>query len=107
MSQVIYARVPDSLKQALASRAHERELNLTATVVELLEQGLEASDDQRAERLERALEPFGALVVAGFQALLEQLDDGGGQVELAFVRAARQRLLERVGDPGVDHLTHR
>ena len=55
MSQVIYARVPDSLKQALASRAHERELNLTATVVELLEQGLEASDDQRAERLERAL----------------------------------------------------
>ncbi len=55
MSQVIYARVPDSLKQALASRAHQRELNLTATVVELLEQGLEASDDQRAERLERAL----------------------------------------------------
>ena len=37
---MVYLRVPDALKQALAVRARERSLNLTAAVVALLERGL-------------------------------------------------------------------
>src|SRR5712691_906228 len=55
MSEVVYARVPGSLKQALEARARERGLSLTATVVELVERALEANDDQRAEGLEAEL----------------------------------------------------
>jgi rubrerythrin len=55
VSTVVYARVPDTLKQALEARARERGLSQTATVVELLEQGLQASDDQRSEALGREL----------------------------------------------------
>jgi plasmid stability protein len=54
VSKVVYARVPDALKQTLATRARERGLSQTATVVELLEQGLQASDE-RPEGLEREL----------------------------------------------------
>jgi len=42
MSTAIYARVPDSLKQALHAHAAERGLTLTAALVALLAQGLEA-----------------------------------------------------------------
>jgi hypothetical protein len=55
MTEVVYARVPDALKQALAARAQQRGLSLTATVVELVERALAANDDQRAEGLERQL----------------------------------------------------
>ena len=46
MSAVIYARVPDSLKQALQAHAAERGLTLTAALVALLGQGLEALTQQ-------------------------------------------------------------
>lgn len=46
MSAVIYARFPDSLKQALHAHAAERGLTLTAALVELLGQGLEALTQQ-------------------------------------------------------------
>ena len=55
MGAVLYARVPDSLKQALAARARERSLSLTAAVVELLERGLEATADERSSEREAAL----------------------------------------------------
>jgi hypothetical protein len=55
VSAVRYARVPDSLKQALAARARERSLSLTAAVVELLERGLEATEDERSSEREAAL----------------------------------------------------
>lgn len=55
MSTVVYARVPDSLKLALAVRARERGLSLTAAVVALLEQGLDASADERAREREGEL----------------------------------------------------
>jgi hypothetical protein len=55
VSAVLYARVPDSLKQALAARARARGLSLTAAVVELLERGLEATEDERASEREAAL----------------------------------------------------
>ncbi len=43
MSVVLYARVPDSLKQSLHAQASARGLTLNRALVELLEQGLEAS----------------------------------------------------------------
>ena len=56
MSEVVYTRVPEALKQALQARARERGLSLNAAVCELVERGLEASADERAgEGLERAL----------------------------------------------------
>ena len=48
MSAVIYARVPDSLKQALEAHASARGLTLTRAVVELLEHGLEAIADEQS-----------------------------------------------------------
>jgi hypothetical protein len=55
VSSVVYARVPDPLKQALAARARERGLSLTAAVVALLERGLDASEEERAGEREREL----------------------------------------------------
>jgi hypothetical protein len=55
VSTVLYARVPDALKQALAACAHERGLSLTAAAVALLEQGLDASADTRAREREAEL----------------------------------------------------
>ena len=55
MSTVVYLRVPDSLKQALAARARERDLSLTAAVVALLERGLDVSEEERAREREGEL----------------------------------------------------
>lgn len=48
MSAVVYARVPDSLKQELEAHAAERGLSLTRAVVELVARGLEASADAQS-----------------------------------------------------------
>jgi hypothetical protein len=45
MSQVIYARVPDALKDAVDAYAAERGTTLTSTVVDLLERGLVSTSD--------------------------------------------------------------
>ena len=47
MSAVIYARVPDSLKQALHAHAAERGLTLTTALVGLVERGLQAIADEQ------------------------------------------------------------
>jgi hypothetical protein len=49
VSAVVYARVPEALKQTLEARARERGLSQTATVVELLERGLQANNVERLE----------------------------------------------------------
>jgi len=48
VSAVLYTRVPDQLKQALAAHAASRGLSQTRAIVELLEQGLAASTDERS-----------------------------------------------------------
>jgi hypothetical protein len=56
MSAVVYARVPDSLKQSLHAHAAERGLSLTTAVVGLVERGLEAiADEPAVTELERTL----------------------------------------------------
>jgi hypothetical protein len=55
VSTVVYARVPDALKQALAARARERGLSLTAALVALLERSLDASEEERAREREGEL----------------------------------------------------
>jgi len=56
MGEVVYARVPEPLKQALHGHAAERELTLTRAVVELLERGLQATADaQSVSELEAKL----------------------------------------------------
>ncbi len=48
MSPVLYARVPEALKQALQAHAAGRGLSQTRAIVELLEEGLQASRDERS-----------------------------------------------------------
>jgi hypothetical protein len=48
MSQVIYARVPDALKEAADTYASERGTTLTGAVVELLQRGLAAVSDEQS-----------------------------------------------------------
>ena len=56
MSAVVYARVADSLKEALEAHRAARGLTLTGAVVELLEQGLQAfADEQSVSELEAKL----------------------------------------------------
>lgn len=56
MSAVVYTRVPQALKQALAARARARGLSENALALELLEQGLAVGDDTQAGApLEREL----------------------------------------------------
>jgi hypothetical protein len=55
VSTVVYARVPDSLKQALAAHARERGLSLTGAAVALLERGLDVREEERAGEREAAL----------------------------------------------------
>ena len=56
MSAVVYARVPDSLKQALAAHASERGVTLTTALVDLVGHGLEAiANEQSVAELERKL----------------------------------------------------
>jgi hypothetical protein len=48
MSAVLYARLPEALKQALEAYGSTRGLTLTGAAVELLEQGLRASREERS-----------------------------------------------------------
>ena len=48
MSAVLYTRVPEVLKQALTAHAASRGLSQTRATVELLEQSLEASREERS-----------------------------------------------------------
>ena len=48
MSAVLYARLPEALKQALEAYGSTRGLTLTGAAVELLEQGLRASREGRS-----------------------------------------------------------
>jgi hypothetical protein len=48
VSAVLYTRVPEALKQALAAHAVGRGLSQTRAIVELLEQGLAGSADERS-----------------------------------------------------------
>jgi hypothetical protein len=83
MSAVVYARVPDALKQGLEAHAAERALSLTAAVVELVGRGLEAStDEQSIADLERKL--------AGATRALAETRSRLSHAELSL-RAARER----------------
>jgi hypothetical protein len=83
MSAVIYARVPDSLKQTLHAHAGERGLTLTTAVVELLERGLEAiADEHSVHELEAKL--------AAVSNELEATRGGLREAELGL-QAARER----------------
>jgi hypothetical protein len=48
VSAVLYVRVPEDLKQALSKHAAGRGLTQTRAVMELLEQGLQASGEERS-----------------------------------------------------------
>jgi hypothetical protein len=83
MSEVVYARVPDSLKQALETHRSARGLTLTRAVVELLDHGLEAIADERSiAELERKL--------ADCTSEIEQMRARLKQAELRL-QAARER----------------
>ena len=80
---MVYARVPDALKAALEAHRSARGLTLTRAVVELVEQGLEASaDEQSSPQLEAKL-----------ALLASELEQTGGRVREAelHLQAARER----------------
>jgi hypothetical protein len=96
VSTVVYARVPDSLKQALAARARERDLSLTAAVVALLERGLDASEEERAREREGELAASASELertrarLAEAEAALE-LARGREQITASTYRALAER----------------
>lgn len=88
MSQVIYARVPDTVKDAVDMYAEERGTTLASAVVGLLERGLVAtSDASSVEQLE--------LRLATAQAQKAEADASLRSAEREL--QAYQALAERVG----------
>jgi rubrerythrin len=86
MSAVVYARVPDALKQALHAHAAERGLTLTTAVVELVERGLEAiAEEQSLSELDRKL--------AAASSELEQTRGRLREAELGLQAATKREQL--------------
>jgi len=76
MSQVIYARVPEALKDVAEAYATERGATLTGAVVELLERGLAAASDEHS--------------VAELQANLARVTAEKAQIEAALKSATNE-----------------
>ena len=102
MSAVLYTRVPEALKQALTAHAAGRGLSQTRAIVELLEQGLAGSRDERSlAKLEGKLaRSQGALAATrvrvrelegALQAARER-DEQSARTYAAFAARARQVL---------------
>lgn len=97
MGEVLFGRVPPALKEALTARARERGLSLNATLVELLERGLEdeAEESSRAAleaslaASERALEEARSELAAAERRLAQE----GERAELT--RGTLRALAER------------
>jgi len=83
VSAVLYARLPDALKQTLDTHARERALTLTQALVQLLEGAFQTiANEQSLGELERQL-----------QGARSELADARGQLKEAQLRlqAARER----------------
>lgn len=91
-SEVIYARVPKTLKEAADAYANQRGATLTGAVVDLLDRGLSAVSDERSiVELEKNLAEVTAaknVAEAGLHA---------AQAELGAVKAFAQRAGREVG----------
>ena len=92
MTQVIYARVPDTLKAAADAYSEERGVTLTSAVVDLVERGLAAvSDEKSIDTLEKKLAR-----VAAEKAKVEAAHKTA-QSELATLRAFATRAGQKIG----------
>ena len=92
MSQVIYARVPDGLKEAADAYASQRGVTLTGAVVDLLERGLAAvSDEQSVSELQANL----ARAVAEKAQVESELSAASN--ELAVLKTFAERASVTVG----------
>lgn len=92
MSQVVYARVPDSLKDAVDLYAENRGVTLTSAVVDLLERGLvAASDETSVADLETKL------AIASAEKAHVEANLAGAQNELGTLRAFARRSLQPIG----------
>ncbi|MGA3354676.1 MAG: hypothetical protein ABSD85_16070 [Acidimicrobiales bacterium] len=92
MSQVIYARVPDTAKEAADAYAKERGVTLTSAVVDLLKRGMAAASDERSiADLETKLAQAGAERAKAEATLAAAMNELGG------LRAFAQRALQAVG----------
>lgn len=92
MSQVVYARVPETLKDALDTYSVDRGVTLTSAVVDLLGRGMAAASDERS--------------VAELEAKLARVSTEKVQVEaklatatneLGGLQAFAQRAVQAVG----------
>ena len=101
MSAVLYTRLPEPLKQALAAHAAARALSLSGAVAELLEQALAASSAQptRAELEAQLAQLRNALTAAEARAdAAEFALQAARERERLFARSC-QAFAERAGHP--------
>src|SRR5712692_1949445 len=90
MSAVVYARVPEALKQVVQRHALERGLTLTGAVVELLERGVESIAAGRSvAELERKL----ALAASERERAEARVREAGLRLRAA---GERERIIARV-----------
>lgn len=101
MSQTIYARVPDTIKEAADAYASARGVTLASAVAELLDRGLQAAADERSiGELERRTAELTAEVDA-----LRQRDHAVSSAYQALAQRIAQPVgaCPRCGDPVTGH----
>jgi hypothetical protein len=92
MSHVIYARVPETLKEVVDGYAEERGVTLTSAAVDLLERGMAAVSDERSiTNLETKLAQVTAEKAQSEAKLAVVMNELGG------LRAFAQRAVQAVG----------
>ena len=101
MSQTIYARVPDTIKEAADAHAAAHGVTLASAVSELLDRGLQAAADERSiGELERRAAELTAEVEA-----LRQRDQAVSSAYQALAQRIEQPVgaCPRCGDPVTGH----
>jgi antitoxin component of RelBE/YafQ-DinJ toxin-antitoxin module len=92
MSQVIYARVPDTVKEAADAYAEDRGVTLTSAVVDLLGRGLAAASDERS-----IADLESKLARASAEKAQSEANLAAAMSELGGLRAFAQRAVQAVG----------
>ncbi len=101
MSQTIYARVPDAIKEAADAHAIANGITLASAVSELLDRGLQATADERSiSELERRAAELTAEIEA-----LRQRDHAVTSAYQALAQRIAQPVgaCQRCGDPVTGH----
>ncbi len=101
VSEVLYARVPGPLKEAVDAHARANALTLTSAVASLLERGLEAEANAPSivDLERRCQELRNELVATGAELIETRAEAASLSAQMAMREGAERNLSERLAQP--------